>query len=94
MDRVFEFSSSGQNTEASVIGILTEPNLIVDENQGFPLFDNFFFQFYCILYDNLLKSVVFFWLKNELLLKKYRNFAKKRPKDSVLYFCILPNRAE
>ena len=46
-----------RNTEYQSIGILTEPkntelkntepNLIIHENQGFSLFDNFF-QFYCI----------------------------------------------
>ena len=33
----------------------TEPNLIVDENQYFPLFDNFF-QFYCIFMWQFFKT--------------------------------------
>ena len=35
-------TEAGKIPKSQIFGNLTEPNLIVDENQGFRLFDNFF----------------------------------------------------
>ena len=85
---------SGKIPKYRSFGILTEPNnakpnLIVDENKGFLLFDQFFeilLHFHVTNFFEILNIVI--------ILNSPEIWLKNAQKDSVRYFLILPNRTE